>query len=299
MKIIAFVILCFCCAILFLLLLYLIFSSLLFKKYFGRKKKKFVDEKIEKWWEGCGAKKVFIETDDKLKLCGYFVDNFSKQTVIVVHGYGECAKRMQRYCKFFYNNHFNVLAVDNRAHGESQGDCVGFAWKDSDDLLKWIEFVSSGYDTKIVLFGVSMGASAVCLLCGKDLPKNVVGAISDCAFSNGLKQIKFESKGRFFGKFCCKILVFYLKHAQNFDLSKIDIAGEVKKSKIPVLFIHGQKDDVVLVSNAFELYSALPKNLSSKWICDDSGHAETFELHPKDYEKHVLSFLKNKTSLYL
>ena len=31
----------------------------------------------------------------------------------------------------------DVLLPDNRAHGESEGKCIGFGWLDKDDCLAW------------------------------------------------------------------------------------------------------------------------------------------------------------------
>jgi pimeloyl-ACP methyl ester carboxylesterase len=69
-----------------------------------------------------------------------------------------------------------VLVTENRAHGQSEGECVGFGWNDRLDIVQWCKTLSDKTpENKIVLFGLSMGATAVCCAVGEDLPDNVVG----------------------------------------------------------------------------------------------------------------------------
>ena len=47
-----------------------------------------------------------------------------------------------------------------------------------------------GNDVKIILAGISMGASTVLMAAGKPLPKNVIGVLADCGFSSPKEIIK-------------------------------------------------------------------------------------------------------------
>ena len=88
-----------------------------------------------------------------------------------------------------------MLAVDCRAHGESEGNCVGFGWLDRLDVLSWVKFLNEKLpQSKIVLFGLSMGAAAVCMAAGEKELKNVVAVISDCAFDNADREIEYVMK---------------------------------------------------------------------------------------------------------
>ena len=65
----------------------------------------------------------------------------TNKLAIVVHGFMNNYKDMQTYAKYFYDNGYNVLTVDNRAHGLSGGEYVGMGWFDRLDIVKWIDYV--------------------------------------------------------------------------------------------------------------------------------------------------------------
>lgn len=79
----------------------------------------------------------------------------------------------------------NVLLVDERAHGKSGGRCLTLGIRERYDCRRWVDYVigRAGPDAKIVLYGMSMGAAAVLMAAGPELPKNVAGIVADCGYS--------------------------------------------------------------------------------------------------------------------
>lgn len=295
----------------FALLYYLVIGQIIFKFTFSRHGsssrayKKNFDKQVKEygvdlcWWDKVKFETIKIQNREKMELVGHFFDNNSEKTVIVVHGYGGTYLEMQPYCKFFKEKNFNVLAVDNRAHGESEGKCIGFGWYDRLDILDWIEELNKKITNhKIILFGVSMGGTAVCCASGEKLPQNVLGIISDCAFANGEKQIKQVMAKNFkLGKLFLRHFKSFLKRVYSFDLSQVDACKQVKDSKIPILFIHGQSDDFVPVQNLYDLYNAAPEGLRDKYVVDGASHAESYMTAGVLYERKINMFLSKYTPL--
>lgn len=57
---------------------------------------------------------------------------------------------------------YNVLLINLRGHGKSEGNYVDFGVKSRFDILKWLDYININYNSpKIGLYGVSMGASSV------------------------------------------------------------------------------------------------------------------------------------------
>lgn len=266
--------------------------------------KKGLDKQIQEhkidlcWWEQFKFEKLTIESFDKLKLVGHFFENNSQKTVIVVHGFGGSYLDMQRYCQFFMQKNFNILAVENRAHGESEGSCIGFGYIDRLDILKWLDFLSEKQpDAKVLLFGVSMGGTAVCATAGEKL-KNVSAIISDCAFSNGDKQISFVlKKYKFFGKILKKHLYSFTKRVHNLDVMQIDVTRCVRSSQVPVLYIHGKEDSFVPIENMYDLYNATPRHLRCQYVVEGAEHALSYAEAGVMYERKIINFLKTYTKL--
>ena len=71
-----------------------------------------------------------------------------------------------------------------------EGKVITFGIKEHRDCLAWVDFMVEhfGPDVKIILTGISMGASTVLIAAGRELPKNVIGVLADCGY-NSAKDI--------------------------------------------------------------------------------------------------------------
>lgn len=140
------------------------------------------------WWDKFPIELFNIQSYDNLELYARVLRQEKKtnKLAIVVHGFMNNYKDVQTYAKYFYEKGYNVLAVDNRAHGLSGGEYIGMGWVDRLDLLKWIEYVIKkfGKSVQIALFGISMGGATVLMASGEELPPNVKCIIADSAFNN-------------------------------------------------------------------------------------------------------------------
>lgn len=308
MKIFAWVSLSIIAIVIFMLIYYLVVGKILFKIIFSRKNisRRIIGKNVEQaikdynvdlcWWDKIKFKKIEIESFDQLKLVGYYYDAQQNKTAIIIHGFGQDYREMQQYCKMFYERNYNVLVVDNRGHGQSEGN-VGFGWLDRKDILSWIEFLNKkNKENKIVLFGLSMGGTAVCCATGENLPNNVKAAISDCAFYNADKQILHIMRNkRLLLKLFKKHLYDYSKRVEGFDIMKIDASKMVKTSKIPILFIHGKADNFVPVENVYELYNSSQNR--ELFLVDNATHAMSYVVAGVSYEKKISDFIKSRTDI--
>ena len=89
---------------------------------------------------------VYIKSDDNLKLHGIlFPKKNSKKIVICLHGYSSTAgiSDYTAISRFYLERNFNILMIDARAHGASEGKYIGFGCLDRNDLVRWIEYVIS------------------------------------------------------------------------------------------------------------------------------------------------------------
>ena len=130
---------------------------------------------------------VTIQSNDGLTLSGrYYHIADGAPLAIGFHGYKSCW--LIDFCggaDIAFQMGQNVLLVDERAHGRSQGRSITFGIKERQDLLCWIGYALNrfGSDTRILLYGVSMGGATVLMASGLELPKNVKGIVADCPYS--------------------------------------------------------------------------------------------------------------------
>ena len=123
--------------------------------------------------------RVSICSHDGLRLRGRYYEGEAGQPLFIFfHGYRSTAERDGsggfQLCK---KHDWNVLQVDQRGHGESEGKTVTFGIRERYDCLDWVRWAVRrfGEDTPIFLVGVSMGASTVLMASGMDLPEQVKG----------------------------------------------------------------------------------------------------------------------------
>ncbi len=251
----------------------------------------------EKWISEF-AKQLNIISDDNLILNAYEVINpiiKSNIWVILVHGYMGCAYEMVQYAKEFINMGYNTLLVDLRAHGKSEGNYIGMGWKDRKDLLIWInKLCTQNKECKIILYGVSMGAATVMMTSGENIPKNVKLCIEDCGYSSVEKEFKLILKNikPCISSFLINLSSITSKIRAGYTFKEASTINQIKKSTIPILFIHGDQDRFVPFEMLDELYNAanFPKD---KLIIKNAGHVESSKVNPELYWKKICSFIEN------
>ena len=188
---------------------------------------------------------------------------------------------------------FNALVVDQRGIGKSGGYTTTFGIKESLDCIEWIKYVINtfGEDTKIVISGVSMGASTVIMAAGKELPKNVVGVTADCPYSSAKEIIKMVCKKQ---KMPAELLYPFIwlgaRIFGGFNLSEGDVTEAVKRAKIPILFVHGADDRFVPCEMSKELFEKCTSKKRLE-IFEGAGHGLCYVIDTARYEKMAIEFL--------
>lgn len=225
----------------------------------------------------------------------YYQNKDVHNWVIVIHGYQSQNTEMMSYGARYAEAGWNVLLPDNRAHGKSQGDYIGMGWLDKEDIASWVRWiVKRDSQAQIVLHGVSMGG-ATAMMCSGDQLEHVIGYIEDCGYTSVWDIFASELKNQFslptFPILDISNIVAEMKAGYNFkDASSIE---QVKKSKQPILFIHGGQDDFVPTEMVYKCYDAATceKDL---FVVDKAGHAEARNYNPKNYWNKVFSFINEK-----
>lgn len=242
--------------------------------------------------------------DKQRKLSATYVPAALKttDTVIVAHGYKGNGETMANYAKMFHELGYNVLLPDDRAHGKSAGKYITFGWLDRLDYLDWIKQIiqKNGDESRIVLFGVSMGGATVEMLSGEKLPEQVRCIIADCGYSNISDEMSYLLKKTFhLPKYPFMPAVRLLnQHRQGFDLDQVSSVAQLKRNYRPILFIHGDKDSYVPFKMIEANYAA-SKGPKEKWVVTGATHAESFWVDPVAYKQHVKRFIDRYLTYHL
>lgn len=239
---------------------------------------------------------ISITAKDGLHLVGryyHFKDDAPVQ--ILFHGYRGNAKR-----EFSGNNRiaeklgFNVIVVDERAHGKSGGHTITFGIKERYDCLAWANYAAErfGRNVPIILTGVSMGAATVLMASSLPLPDNVAAIIADCPYSSPKEIIrKVSADIKLPPSLAYPFVVAGAMLFGRFKLWESSPVLEVKKTRIPILLIHGDDDRFVPCDMSVKIYAAC-KGMAELAIFPGAGHALSYFIDPDLYERTVSDFLK-------
>ncbi len=247
------------------------------------------------WFNRQPYEEITITSEDGLMLTGYYLDakTATNKTAILAHGYSSQGTYMGSYAKIYYDLGYNVLLPDDRGHGKSEGNFIGFGWADRKDYLKWIDLIIDkvGEASQIVLHGVSMGGATVLMTSGEVLPEAVKAIISDCSYTSVQAELQYQLKRLYklpsFPVLNSTSLLTKLRAGYSFK--EASALEQVKKSKTPTLFIHGDADKFVPYSMVHELYEACSSE-KDIYIVPGAGHGTAFETDVSGYKKMVKEF---------
>ena len=232
---------------------------------------------------------------DGLKLHGVFLPASNPyRTVICVHGYrGQYERDFSAIIRYFNANHSNVLLIEQRCHGESEGEIITFGAKESEDLNLWINYVTNRLDDKnpIYLYGISMGASTCLLTLKNKLIHQVKGVIADCGYTS--MEYVCSHLCRSWYHLPAFLFMYFIKMYCSvfggFDMDSTNVVTALKDNEIPILYIHGDADTFVVPENTRINYSATTSPKDIVWV-EGANHGECIFKNPTLYHDKLEYF---------
>ncbi|MDR2403229.1 MAG: alpha/beta hydrolase [Spirochaetaceae bacterium] len=225
----------------------------------------------------------------------------SPYTAILAHGYTGNALQMSIFARFFYEDlGYNVLIPENRGHGDSEGTYIGMGWPDRLDYMQWIDWVkerigpaAGNTPLRIVLYGISMGGATVMMTGGEALPPEVKAIIEDCGYTSVEDQLYYQMKSRYHlkSRWLMNATSRVAKKRAGYGFAEASALEQVKKIKVPILFIHGGDDTFVPTNMVYSLYEACsaPKEL---FVVPGAGHGVAYTIAGQEYEERISRFLR-------
>lgn len=248
-----------------------------------------------KWYDNTYHQEIIIKNRKGKNIHAVEFRNPSNSNVWVIclHGWTNVNREMSSYAMEHYKRGFNVLLPDLRGHNNSEHKYVTMGWMDRLDVVDWINsIVQENPKAKIIIHGTSMGGATTMMTTGEQLPENVVLAIEDCGYTS-VKDIFVDQAIRKY-KIPPKLVIpqasLINKLINGFFFGEASCIKQLKKSKTPTLFIHGDKDDFVLLSNLDPVYNACaaPKE---KYIVKGAEHAVSSHWFHEEYWNAVDAFM--------
>lgn len=263
------------------------------------------EEKYEKgkaWCKEQPMQDCYLESTDGLILHAYYLPaHHPKRYILLSHGYkGSGFGDFANVAKFLHENGCNLLIIDQRCCGLSQGEYITFGAKEQYDIQKWAYYIEKRNHKRfpIYLYGESMGAAAVLMSLNHDLPKDVRGVISDCGFCSMKNQLR-NLAADWFHIHWIELMLFrvdiFCRILGGFRMEEADTTEALKNNSRPILFFHGLNDTFVNPKNSLYNYHICmaPKEIvmipGARHLCS-SYRKEDF------YRKKLMGFFEKYDS---
>lgn len=215
--------------------------------------------------------------------------------VLFFHGYRSSSIRDGNGIFALCKKHgYNIMMIDQRAHGKSGGRTMTFGIRERYDVVSWVEYVVErfGKKSQILLAGISMGAATVLMASNLNMPSNVKGIMADCPYSAPKDILNCVMKSL---KLPCGILYLLTKWSAGIfgrvNIEETSAKEAVSGCQVPVLFIHGDDDRFVPCCMSQECYEACASHKKLVFV-KNAGHGISYCVDGALYEKEMLAFIE-------
>ena len=250
-----------------------------------------------KWREEHLDKKKDVEVVSQgIKLLGEYFDFGFEKSIILMPGRTETCYYACYYAPTFVEAGYNVLTIDPRAHGLSEGKILTLGKLEGLDLIEWSKLLHDKFGAKsIVLYGLCGGGTASCVaLLDKDCPNYVKGFVSDgmfYSFFNVYRRHIIDEKHPVY-PVIWEVLGKIKRH-NGVNPYKLTPKNLIDKVKVPTLFLTGELDKFAISKEAYKLYDLCGSKQKQIHLIKNARHSHLRYDNLKDYNEAVIPFLKS------
>lgn len=290
-----------------LLLAGVIYSVLLVrtsKKKWGREVKlpEGDDEYCGMYYEGLEWGELYSDfkrevsvKNGRLRLVGEYFDFGGEKAVIIIAGRTESLKYSYYFAEPYRRSGYNVLVIDNRAHGYSDGVVCSLGYREYKDIICWSKMLCEELENKAVfLHGICIGSCvSVFALASDECPDYIEGMCGDGMFTRFAESFKNHMDEDKKPKIIPTWLVFlYMRIFSGANVTSDGPYWRIDKIKKPVLFIHSREDKYSTPEQAQKLFEKCQApNKRLVWF-EKGAHSRVRVNAPEKYDKTVVDFLK-------
>ncbi len=245
---------------------------------------------------GLPQEDVNIAGQDGVILKGWLVSQKrgkkTRGTILYLHGVGDCKTDGVAHARLFYEQGYNVLLYDSRAHGESGGAFCTYGYHEKHDVTAAISFLQAKKTLKvghIGVFGTSMGAAVAIQAAASD--KRIKAVVAEACFTD-LRTISVDYQRRIVKMpwhFLRNVAMARSQRIARFKARDVSPVLDVRNLGIPLLFVHGTADRLINYEYSKTLYHYAnePKEIL---LIPGGNHTDVWEIAGDKYENKILSF---------
>ena len=215
-------------------------------------------------------------------------------SILLLHDYGGAPRDLAPVARWAEKRKLSILAVFERAHGESGGEYTSLGLLEADDAVLWLHKMQelNGEDIPIVLYGSGMGGAAVMQLADRELPDCVVAGVTEGGYPSVKEMIRHVMKHEFHMRVfpMLQFMGLFGQLIWHRTAGKLDAKESLKSAKLPLLFAHGEADRKIppeMSKDAHDACASAKKLVS----CENAGHGACPLAEPELYFGELDAFL--------
>lgn len=235
---------------------------------------------------------VFVQNGE-LKLYGEFFDFGFDKAVIIIPGHSKECTYSYYYAEPYKALGFNILVIDNRCNGLSDGKYLTFGIKEYTDILLWGKFLHDNYQIQsILLHGICIGAATALFAMTSTPPSYFIGMIADGIYST-FYEIFLQYVITFHQPLfpVPQVLFFMVKQISKIDAKNTGPAFCIEQLQKPILFIHSIEDKYSLPANAENLFERCTSPKRIAWF-EKGSHSHIRINNETYYDQEIGDFIK-------
>ncbi len=249
----------------------------------------------EKWGADNEQYRKRVEIDScGFHLVGEYFDFGNKKAVIIIPGRSESGTYSYYFAEPYKKSGYNVLAIDNRCHGLSEGKYNSLGLKEYKDIENWAKYLHDTLGVEaIYMHGICIGsATAIHLLARENCPSYLIGLTAEGTYTTFKEifnnQLKRRNKPTF--PHTLEVLGLISLRAGR-SLYRNSPIFEIDKVKVPVLFLYSKEDSYAKPEKSLELFNKLQSEKRLVWF--DKGEHSHIRIHNTEkYDQAIIDFLK-------
>ena len=237
-------------------------------------------------------KEIEMTSFDGLKMKGEYFDFGNDKACLIMAGRAETCKYCYYFADLYQKNNYNIIVVDPRAAGLSEGKTTGAGMLEGRDVDSWINAVHEQFGiSHFVIHGICIGSVAAIYVAAEHNPylDAIVLEGPFVSFYNVLKQ-RTKNLGKPTFPVCFQMGILFKK------IAGINIFGytplkAIKKVQVPQLMICGRQDVSSLPKYFDKINDASGSTRKQMVWFDEGAHSHLRIRNLEAYDKAVTDFI--------
>lgn len=214
----------------------------------------------------------------------------STRYVILSHGYTDNRMGSLKYVPMYLDLGYHCIIYDLRGHGLNEPTFSTYGLFEGRDLALLVEDTRARYQglTQLVLHGESMGSATT--ISSLASHPDIDFVVADCGFADIDNVLRRGYRDAGAPAFLVDFADFGARLRYHVSLKEMRPIDALDDNHVPVLFIHGADDALIIPQNSRDMYERT-RGKREIYLVEGAGHAESVLVDPESYQAQVEAFL--------